>query len=122
MQQILERHPAAKIQVFVVWEPMLATDWQSPTTRTLARLKDARARQYWDPRHLVALRLAADARDPQPKQICCLINKILWDLAALYPPGAEWKDALPPAVFFNGPVVKRKSELETALNLLGGLG
>jgi hypothetical protein len=28
-------------------------------------------------------------------------------------------DALPQAVFFNGPVLKRKSELETALNLPG---
>jgi hypothetical protein len=101
---------------------MLTTDWQSPTSGVLARLKDVRARQYWDPRHLVALRLAADARHPQPRQACCLRNNSLWDLAALYPPGAEWKDALPPAVFFNGPVVKRKAELETALNLLGVQG
>jgi hypothetical protein len=118
VQQILEQHPAAKIQVFAVWEPMLTTDWQSPTSGVLARLKDARARQYWDPRHLVALRLAADARDPQARQACCVRNKILWDLAALYPPGVEWKEALPPAVFFDGPVVKRKSELETALTLI----
>ena len=118
MQQILERHPASKIQVFAVWEPMLTTDWQSPTSGVLARLNDARARQYWDPHHLVAQRLAADARDPQPKQACCLRDNFLWDLAALYPPGVKWKDAPPPAVFFNGPVVKRKAELETALDSL----
>jgi hypothetical protein len=98
---------------------MLTTDWQSPTSGVLARLKDARTRQYWDPRHLVALRLAADARGPQPRQACCLRDNFLWDLAALYPPEVEWKDALPSAVFFDGPVVKRKAELETALNLLG---
>lgn len=97
---------------------MLPTDLQRPTTIVLARLKDARARQYWDPGHLLALRLAADARDPQPKQACCLRNNVLWDLAALYPAGVEWKDALPPAVFFNGPIVKRQPELTTALNLL----
>ena len=97
---------------------MLATDWFGPATLVLARLKDSRARQYWDPRHLLAQRLAADARDAQPKQDCCLRDNILWDLAALYPPGVDWKDALPPAVFFNGPVVKRKPELENALNLL----
>jgi hypothetical protein len=118
VQQILEQHPAARIEVFAVWEPMLPTDWQSPTSGVLARLKDVRVRQYWDPGHLLAKRLAADARDPQPKQACCLRNNILWDLAALYPPGVEWKDALPAATFFNGPVVKRKTELETALNLL----
>jgi hypothetical protein len=96
---------------------MLPTDWQSPTSGVLARLKDSRARQYWDPRHLLAFRLAADAHDPQPKQNCCLRDNILWDLAALYPAGAEWKDSLPPATFFNGPVVKQKHALESALNL-----
>ena len=118
MQQILEQHPGVKIQVFADWEPMLETDWQSPTGGVLARLKDSRARQYWDPQHLLARRLAADARDPQPKQACCVRENLLWDLAALYPPGAEWRDTLPPAVFFNGPVVKRQPELESALNLL----
>ena len=97
---------------------MLASDWFGPANLSLARLKDSRARQYWDPRRLLAQRLAADARDPQPRQDCCLRNKILWDLAALYPPGVEWTDALPAATFFNGPVVKRKQDLETALDLL----
>jgi hypothetical protein len=115
VQQILEQHPAAQIQVFAVWEPILVTDWMSPGSGVLSRLKDARARQYWDPRHLLAQRLATGVH---PKQDCCLRNNILWDLAALYPPGVEWKDALPPAVFFNGPVVQRKPDLETALNLL----
>ena len=102
-------------QVFAVWEPILATDWLSPTTGALDRLRDLRARQYWDPSHALALRMAADARDPQPKQECCERKGVLWDLAALYPAGVEWKDSLPPAVFFNGAVVDRKSELETAL-------
>jgi hypothetical protein len=94
---------------------MLSTDWQSPGAVVLARLKDLRARQYWDPQHLLALRLAADAREPQPKQACCLRDHILWDLVALYPPGNRWKDALPTAIFFNGPIVKQQPELETAL-------
>ena len=97
---------------------MLVTDYQSPGTGVLARLNDSRAQQFWDPLHLLALRLGADARDPQPKQNCCLRNNILWDLAALYPAGVEWKDELPPAVFFNGPIVKRGPELEAALNPL----
>ena len=68
----------------------------------LANLKDVRVQQYWDPEHLLARRLAADARDPQPKQACCLRDNVLWDLAALYPAGDEWKAAIPPAIFFNG--------------------
>jgi len=82
----------------------------------MARLKDSRARQYWDPKHLLALRLAADAPASQPKQDCCTRGNILWDLAAVYPAGAEWKDSLPAATFFNGPVVEQKHGLESALN------
>ena len=40
---------------------------------------------------------------------------MLWDLAAVYPPGADWDGPLPTAVFFNGPVVKVKAELEAAI-------
>ena len=97
---------------------MLITDWMSPTTGVLARLKDPRARQYWDTEHALAKRMAADARDPQPKEECCVDDSILWDLAALYPPGVQWTDALPPAKFFNGPVVDQRPALETALSLL----
>ena len=98
-----------------MWEPMLATDIQSPNTGTLARLHDGRARQYWDPSHQAALRLAADARAPQPKQECCVRDNVLWDLAALYPAGAEWTDKLPPAIFFNGPVTKRQDALSESV-------
>ena len=84
---------------------MIATDWMEPGTNVLARIRDARVRQYWDPDHLVAKQLAADARAPQPPQQCCVRNGILWDLAAVYPPQAHWTERLPPAVVFNGPVV-----------------
>jgi hypothetical protein len=94
---------------------MLATDWQAPGAVVLARMKEVRGQQYWDPQHRLALRLAADARDPQPKQACCLRDNVLWDLAALYPAGVEWQDKLPPALFFNGPIVKRGAELQAAL-------
>ena len=104
-----------QIQIFAVWEPMLPTDWQSPASGVLSRLRDARARQYWDPHHLLAERMATGVH---PKQDCCLRSNILWDLAALYPPAVEWKDALPPAIFFNGPIVKQKPALGTALDLL----
>jgi hypothetical protein len=94
---------------------MLPTDWQRPGIAVLSRLSDPRAHQYWDPKHVLAKRLAAEARDPQPKQKCCVRDGVLWDLAAVYPPGADWDGPLPTAVFFNGPVVKVKPELEPAI-------
>jgi hypothetical protein len=101
--------------VFAVWEPILATDWSRPGTSVLARLKDRRAAQFWDPDHLLARKLSDEARDPQPKPACCRRNGILWDLAAVYPPGATWSNSVPPAIFFNGAVTKVGDELQAKL-------
>jgi len=101
--------------VFVVWEPILSTDWSPPSTFALNLIPDGRARQYWDPDHLVAKKLAADRRAPQPEEECCARSGILWDLIAVYPRGAAWNDRMPVAVVFNGPVVDVKSEIESSL-------
>ena len=77
-------------------------------------IPDRRARQYWDPEHLMAKKLAADRRPPQPDEECCDRSGILWDLVAVYPRGVTWNDRLPVAVLFNGPVIDVKSELESA--------
>jgi hypothetical protein len=100
--------------VFVVWEPILSTDWSPPSTFAMHLIPDTRARQYWDPDHIVAKKLAADRRPPQPEEECCEQSGILWDLVAVYPRGATWSDRLPVAVLFNGPVVDVKSELESS--------
>jgi hypothetical protein len=94
---------------------MLATDLTAPTSLVLQRLKDARARQFWDPRHTLAARLTADARPPQPRQHCCDQKGVLWDLVAVYPPGEVWTEHLPAATFFDGPVVKVQAGLEARL-------
>ncbi len=99
------------MRVFVVWEPILPTDFSPPTTFALRLASDVRVRQYWDPNHLVAKQLASDARPPQPAPDCCDQSGILWDLAAIYPKGARWDDRMPPATLFNGPVVDLKTEI-----------
>ena len=96
---------------------MLPTDGREPTTGTLGRLSDPRVRQFYDPDHLLAKRLKADARAPQPEPDCCTRDGTLWDLAAVYRPGGEWRDKLPVAIVFNGPVV---NVLESLAQALGG--
>ena len=105
MQTVLKQHPHIPVRVFVVWEPILPTDLAPPITAVLGRMPDLRVQQYWDPNHLLAKRMAADARAPQPEPECCDRSGILWDLAAVYAPGAQWDQRLPAAVLFNGPVV-----------------
>ena len=101
--------------MFVVWEPILSTDWSAPTTFALGRISDQHVQQYWDPDHLIATRLAADRRAPQPSEDCCEQDGILWDLVAVYPRGPRWDDRLPTAVLFNGPVVDVKMDLESRI-------
>ena len=101
--------------MFLVWEPILSTDWSPPSTFALHRIADRRAQQYWDPDHVVAKKLAADRRAPQPEEECCNRSGILWDLVAVYPRGAIWDDRMPTAVLFNGPVVDVKADLESAI-------
>jgi len=98
-----------------VWQPILPTDWAAPASSVLKRLSDRRVQQYWDPNHVLATRMKNDARAPQPVQDCCVRSGILWDLAAVYLPGATWSDRIPAAVVFNGPVVDVISEIESAL-------
>ena len=94
---------------------MLPTDWGPPLSMVLARMPDARVRQFWDPDHFFAKRLKTDARVPQPEPDCCEQNGILWDLAAVYPKGATWDARLPPATFVNGPVAHVDTELRAAI-------
>ncbi len=91
--------------MFAIWEPILPTDWSAPSRFTLDRLSDSRVRQFWDKEHVLA-KLMADPLVGQPKPKCCNRNGILWDLIAVYPAGALWSERLPPAVVFNGPVVR----------------
>lgn len=94
---------------------MLLTDRSAPTSGTLSRLSDRRVRQFYDPDHLMAKRLKADARPPQPEPDCCTQKGILWDLMAVYAPGAGWADKVPVAIVFNGPVVDVIDSLAQAL-------
>lgn len=104
--------------MLVVWEPILATDWKSPSSTNLARIADQRARQFWDPRHLVATALGDALRhESTPLRPTCCVNKgFYWDNAIVYPAGAHWENAPTPA-FWNGPVYRIIAPLDNALTL-----
>lgn len=95
---------------------MLPTDWGAPSRSTLARVSDPRARQFWDPHHLVSAQLSRirAARPSQPEPACCQDQGFFWDEAILYPPHSQWKD-LPVSLFWNGPVWKIIPALENAM-------
>jgi len=94
---------------------MLATDWGSPSRSTLGRISDQRARQFWDPKHLVSQELSRMwmARQDQQEPDCCVDKGFFWDEAILYELHSRWKN-MPVSAFWNGPVWKIIPDLEKA--------
>jgi hypothetical protein len=108
------------LRVLVVWEPILPTDWERPTSAVLARIHNRSVAQFWDHGHLVAHaisgELSSDAAGPKPH--CCNLLGNLWDFAVLYPKGALWRAAPPQAEFADGPVAEVQGGLGRELATL----
>ena len=100
-----------KLRVLVIWEPILRTDWSAPRPGTLARISDGRARQFWDPNHLVSLQLSRHRVANPGQQGPDCYQGLFWDDAILYGPQAHWND-MPVPLFWNGPVWKIIPHLE----------
>jgi len=81
------------VRVFVIWEPVLPTDFVAPSTAALARIPDARAAQYWDRKR--ALSHVLGERDR---------STVVWDYIAVYAPGTLWQDAPPKPIYSDNPV------------------
>ena len=101
--------------MFVVWEPMLPTDWFRPSRLVQRRILDPRAVQFWDKNHLVAKELRAHLSDWRAG--CCFRDGIVWDVVAVYPKHARWDSA--PA-FIDGPVVHATPEAAKQISVLSG--
>ena len=92
------------VRPFVVWEPVLFTDWSSPSTATLARISVTRAAQFWDNGRVISKSMGEHDR-----------GSIVWDYIAVYPVGAVWDQSPPQAVYSGGPVIRVIDETRTAL-------
>ncbi len=114
VEAVLKRHPASNVRVFVIWEPILPTDWNRPTTHGLQRLSDARVIQVWDKNHLIAnlMEKGADGQCPR----CCRHAGVWWDVIAAYSSGAHWEESLPVPELLNGTVVRTAPALEAKLS------
>jgi hypothetical protein len=92
-EQLLKENNGANVHVFVVWEPVLATDFSAPSTSALARIPDVRASQYSDRKRVLSHLLGERNR-----------STVVWDSIAVYAPGTLWQDTPPKPVYSNGPV------------------
>jgi len=90
---VLNEFPGKPVRVFVVWEPVLPTDWGPPSTAALKRIPDVRAAQFWDKDRLISKSMGEHDD-----------KSIVWDHIAVYAPGAAWNQKSP--LFADGPVVR----------------
>ena len=95
---------AKPVQIFVVWEPVLFTDWSSPSTATLGRISNTRASQFWDKERLISHSMGEHDG-----------GSVVWDYVAIYPVGAAWEDRPPKPLYDGGPVVRVLDETRAAL-------
>ena len=69
------------MRAFVVWEPVLPTDWSSPSIAPRSRLSDVRVTQFWDQGRVISHLMGEHDR-----------RSVVWDYIAVYPAGARWQD------------------------------
>jgi len=99
------------MRVFVIWEPMLITDWRRPGGSQTAFIPDARATHFWDIDH----RLSTLYGGREHLESLAAVEKVgftmrraIWDTAILYPPGVKWGTR---ADLLVAPVIKYRDEL-----------
>ena len=117
MERILKQTQSEPVRVFVIWEPMLPTDWYRPARPTLKRVSDARAAQFWDKGHLIAAQVKQQLQQFHGSApSCCEDGGHLWDMVAMYPPGVKWGEGTP--LFDDGPVYRIAPALEQRVSAL----
>ena len=92
-EHLLNEISGKDVRVFVVWEPVLATDLTAPSTASLARVPDLRVTQYWDHERALSHLMGEHNR-----------ATVVWDYIAVYEPGIIWREAPPKPVYSDHPV------------------
>lgn len=91
VQDILNRYPQARIQVFVLWAPFMQQDSRATAQRAAAFLADSRARHFWDLWRFGTRTYAQQL--PIPAQDA-------WDMLTFYQPRLSWREEIPPPTFW----------------------
>ncbi len=104
MDKVLAKHAGAKLQVFVIWEKVLRSDQEPPSTATLSRVSFHDTVQFWDPERTVS-KAFGETSD----------KTIVWDCVYVYPAGTQWADKLPVASDSDHPVLDVIDAFDRAL-------
>ncbi len=85
---VLNQISDPRLQLYVVWGPMLGGEQEEDAHKATAFLADSRVRHFWTPEHGVAQRFEAPLG---------LKEEPAWDTFLVYSPTARWEPkAVPP--------------------------
>jgi len=115
--EVLKKVGGRPVRVFVVWESVLWTDFAPPTSKILSLISDSRAAQYWD-KDLVLSAKADSLGDTSRGEATAGKKAVVWDVAAIFPPGARWDANFPSPTFASRPVIARINEVQRRLSEL----
>ena len=118
IQSVLEQVHDSDLRAFIVWEPVLPTDWAAPSTSTLSRVRDPRAIQFWDRGRLLSKALGGPERFPRSDPVNRIqfnMHDVIWDFVAIYPPGTDRPS------FTGAPVVSFSDDVHRELERVAGL-
>jgi hypothetical protein len=92
------------VKAFIVWEPVLPTDWAPPSTETMGRISDQRVTQFWDKGRLISKSMGEHDR-----------SSVVWDQIEVFDAGTVWTDRPPDPLFSGGPVVRAAPRANSAV-------
>lgn len=90
VEKLLQEIDAERLQVLVVWEPLLNTDTYTEAQKMAGLIPDRRAIHYWEPGQVLGL--GYGKRLPLPGNFNFAVDMVL-----LFDPGVAWTDASLPA-------------------------
>jgi len=86
VEKILRENADDRVQVLVIWEPLLGTDNYAEAQKMAGLIADRRAIHYWEPQQILGLEYGK--RLPLPGGFNFAVDMVL-----LFDPGTAWNDA-----------------------------
>lgn len=112
---MLRANPRPDLRVFIIWEPVLVTDWGPASAALTALIPDRRAVHFWDRNRALSARLgSADSIGGLAyiTEVGFRMKDVIWDTAILYPARVPWGAR---GTLLVAPVVKYRIPLDAAL-------
>lgn len=109
-KNVLDAHNDEDLRVYVVWEPILASDARDKIPHTL--INDPRVREYWDQERITGRWFYENVKQ------CDTLGEIAWDAYYLFDGDAKWVDTLDPIQGCGAPIYKTTDDLTKTLDAM----